>query len=1052
MPHSKRRSAIPIRPAALSLPEVRVVEASAGSGKTYALALRYIRLLMAPGEELRAILAITFTNKATREMKARILELLKRLALGAFRSRAEKVELLASLSAGEAAARTLSASLVDRIVRNYHWFQVQTIDSFINVLLSGCAAELNLSPRFRIERSSGEHLSWALDRCIERAGREAPVRRAIRAFVDQHLRLDRQASWFPRDKMRSTVEALIAEYNLSGKRFAKSGCSPRATKRKLLADLAALRSSLPAGTRAHLVKALDDVVGKGGGALDLGDLTSAYFLRDDFPMTKGNEAPPGCLALWRRIRAAIPRAAEEEARSFFDCYIDLFDLVSGELASRAREDDLVFLNELNRLARELFSSGRVGVPELYLRLATEFRHFLIDEFQDTSDLQWNNLEGMVREALSTGGSLFYVGDRKQAIYRFRGGDVGLFDAVAAGLAGQAPVRRESLGLNRRSAREIVEFNNEVFSEQNLRRFAAAVRPDRDDDPKALGPCDVDMLVEAFRGARQTHLPGRPGGCVRVEALEAAPGEEAKEAARERMIAIVRGLCGRYDPGQIAVLARGNDDVERITAWLTEARIAAASDRTLSVARNPLVKELIALLRFLDSPVDDLAFASFILGEIFSAAAGIPVREMRRFVFSLRSTPAAGRGSHLYMEFRARYPDAWAAHIEEFFRTVGFVPLYELVAQILQRLGVYRRFGEYQGFFMRFLELVREQEEERGDIGSFLGYLDRAAGEDLFVRFSGVDAVRVMTAHKAKGLGFPAVVLPFLDFDPEGGGPRQGAAYRALHGDAGVSLLCLERKYTDLSPRLAHEGRAEYLGRFVDAMNLVYVAFTRAEEELWILIPYSKRRGNRALELIPGRVARRGEPGIRKRRGPGADPGGVDLPPPEYRDWIAFLKEECVDAGEIVRRAEIERGDLSHFILSRIGAVARGDAGEALGRAVEEARLRFPLAGCVEECAEAVRALLSAPAVAPIFFPGEGAEVRSEIEVADRNGRRWRIDRLIVLPDAVRIVDWKSSAAEREGHAAQMRAYAALVREIYPGRAVRASLVYLDSGEVEEVAV
>lgn len=188
------------------------------------------------------------------------------------------------------------------------------------------------------------------------------------------------------------------------------------------------------------------------------------------------------------------------------------------------------------------------------------------------------------------------------------------------------------------------------------------------------------------------------------------------------------------------------------------------------------------------------------------------------------------------------------------------------------------------------------------------------------------------------------------------------------------------------------------------------------------------------------------------RGPGADVPGVDLPPPEYRDWIAFLKEECVEAGEIVRRAEIERGDLSHFILSRIGAPARGDAGGALGRAVEEARLRFPLAGCVEECAETVRGLLSVPAAAPIFFPGEGAEVRSESEVADRNGRRWRIDRLIVLPDAVRIVDWKSSAADREGHAAQMRGYAALVREIYPGRAVRASLVYLDSGEVEEVGV
>ena len=135
-----------------------------------------------------------------------------------------------------------------------------------------------------------------------------------------------------------------------------------------------------------------------------------------------------------RFAAGKPEAAEAEARAFFDCDVRLFGFASDECAARAREDDLVFLGELNRRARELLASGRVGVPELYLRFATAFRHFLIDEFQDTSGLQWMNLEGLVREALSTGGSLFYVGDRTQAIYRFRGGDAELFDRVAAELS------------------------------------------------------------------------------------------------------------------------------------------------------------------------------------------------------------------------------------------------------------------------------------------------------------------------------------------------------------------------------------------------------------------------------------------------------------------------------------------------------------------------------------------------------------------------------------------------------------------------------------------
>lgn len=1035
--------------APLSLPEVRVVEASAGSGKTYALAARYLRLLMEPGEDLGAILAITFTNKATREMKGRILDLLKRLALDAFGRGEEKAELVKRLAADEAGVGPLAARLVERIVRDYHRFQVQTIDSFVNVLLSGCASELGLSPGFRIARTSGEYLAWSIDRCIERAAHEPRVREMIRAFIDQYLFLDRKAHWFPRTDILAVVGRLFGEYNLYGEGFVRSGASPERVKRQLHGMLAALRARAPEGTHAVFIKALDGALRGGGDRLDLADLKSAFFRRDEYPMTGKREAPAECRALWRRIRAKIPEAAEAEAGSLFDCYIGLFELAAGEFAARARDDDVVFLEELNRRARDLFASGRVGVPELYLRLATAFRHFLIDEFQDTSGLQWRNLEGMVREALSTGGSLFYVGDRKQAIYRFRGGDVGLFDAVAGELSDQAPVRRETLALNRRSRRAIVEFNNEVFSEENLRRFAGAVRPDDDEDQRAMRPGDVDALAAVFRAARQTHLPRREPGCVRVETVGAAAGGDAREAVRERLIAIVRELGGRFEPEEIAVLAGRNEEVEQVTAWLTEARIAAASDRTLSVAHNPLVKEIVALLGFLDSPVDNLSFASFILGRIFASASGIAGEEMHRFLFSLRGVGAARGASCFYREFRDRYPDAWRDHLEELFRNVGFVPLYELVADILQRFRVYRHFGEYQGFFLRFLELIREQEEECGDIRSFLSYLDGASGEDLFVRFPGVNAVRVMTIHKAKGLGFPAVVVPFLAFDP--GGRGGGSPYRVVRHEGGISLLRLDRKYTLLSTRLRDEYREEYRGRFIDGMNAVYVAFTRAVEELRVLMPRPARGENAAEALIPEALRERGAPRSRKAAARGPDRLVVDLGPPEYRNWIAFLREECADAGEITRRDELSRGEVLHCMLSSLGDLSGEDSGAAVSRAAESARESFPLARGLSECEAAVRRLLARPEAREIFFPGCGAAVFTEKEVVDAQGRTHRIDRLIVYPGSVRVVDWKSSAANREAHAAQMRGYAELVGERYPGRRVRCSLVYLDSGEVEDVA-
>ncbi|HOE27873.1 MAG: UvrD-helicase domain-containing protein [Candidatus Aureabacteria bacterium] len=1023
-------------------PEIRVVEASAGAGKTYALAARYLRLLMEPGEELGAILAITFTNKATREMKGRILDLLKKLALDAFDRPEERDALSEKLPASGGAVASRAAALVDRIVRNYHSFQVQTIDSFINSLLSGCAYELNLSPGFSITRDRGDYLAWSVDRCVERAAREPEIRETIEAFVTHYLVFDRGARWLPKEEILRTVAMLSDERDRHGGRFVASGVSPEPAVDALRRMLLRLQARIPEGTHANLAKALRTAV-SARGRLDLGALSSVYFVRDEFPMTKGREAPPEIRELWRRIRAAIPEAAEAEARAFFDCDVRLFGFASDECAARAREDDLVFLGELNRRARELLASGRVGVPELYLRFATAFRHFLIDEFQDTSGLQWMNLEGLVREALSTGGSLFYVGDRKQAIYRFRGGDAELFDRVAADLAGQAPVRRETLGLNRRSCRAIVEFNNEIFSPGNVARFVASLSPERDDDPRALRPEDIDRIAEVFGSARQTHLPGRAPGFVTVEGVDG-------DRVRERLVPLIRELCGRFEPREIAVLARGNEEVEEIASWLSEEEIAAASERTLSVAHHPLVREICALLRFLDSPVADLAFAAWITGAIFTAAAGVSADEMRGFIFSLRDARRRGGTAYLYRAFRDRYPAAWAAHFEELFRNVGFVPLYELATDILRRFGVHRRFGEYRGFFLRFLELIREQEKDRGDIASFLAYLEAGTGEDLFVRYPGVNAVRVMTIHKAKGLGFPAVVVPFLDFDP--GGARGAPRYRTVRRGEDAALVRLEKKYTRLSPRLRDEDRDEHRRRVADELNAVYVAFTRAAEELRVLLPAPKRGRNAAEGLIPAAFRERGEPRAGTVRGQAARPSAVDSGPPDYRDWIAFLREECVDPGEILRRGEIERGEVLHCILALLGDLSGGGAEEALRRAAAGARERFPGRRCLPDCEAVVRRLLDRPWAARLFAPGAGAEVFTEKEIADASGGIRRIDRLIVRPESVRVVDFKSGAAHREAHRAQLRGYAALAAARYPGRAVAGTLVYLDRGEAEEVAL
>jgi len=205
------------------------------------------------------------------------------------------------------------------------------------------------------------------------------------------------------------------------------------------------------------------------------------------------------------------------------------------------------------------------------------------------------------------------------------------------------------------------------------------------------------------------------------------------------------------------LCRSNEDVERVTSWLLEKKLPVESEKTLNIRENTFIKQIISFLTFLDSPIDDLAFATFIMGDIFTAASGLTNEQIREFLFSARHSR---RRAYLYRAFREAFPSIWEGHIEEFFKTVGFVPLYELVITFLKDFCVLERFPGAQSFIMKFLEVVKEQEEDNQNISRFLEYFRNELAENLFVQVSSSDSIRVLTIHKSKGLEFPVVIIPF----------------------------------------------------------------------------------------------------------------------------------------------------------------------------------------------------------------------------------------------------------------------------------------------------
>jgi ATP-dependent exoDNAse (exonuclease V) beta subunit len=1019
-------------------PQLYVVEASAGSGKTYCLARRYLQLLINPTlkrEEipLGTILAITFTNKAAMEMKERILDLLKKIALDKFSSPEEKLRILDALGAGEEYARQKASRIMDYVLKNYNFFQVQTIDSFINTILSGCAFKLQLSANFTTERDYRQYLVLGLDKLIERAQEDEKVLGLFHNFLRQYMYLENRPGWFPKQHILAVITAL---YFKSAKFSGGFLTSPiryadiLSLKKDILRAMQEMRSRLPDGTHRNFLKALDSFLSENKESFDIEDISS-FFKHEACPVNKGVVLSPGVRKAWQYLKERLEKLAEGESLFTYNYYIDIFNAVSADLETLAIRDNVLFLEALNKQAAGLFQEKGLNLPELYWRLATRFEHFLIDEFQDTSHLQWENLAPMVREALASSGSLFFVGDKKQAIYRFRGGEAGLIAAARQEFR-KINFISEALAMNFRSQKEIVEFNNFIFSAANLKRFMEGIALDEEGQA---------VIMANFSSVEQGFLPAKTGGYVKIECLTANRGQAQAALAREKIIPLIKELTARFSPGDIAILVRKNEEAQLVSSWLLEEEIPVESETTLDIRQNAYIKELVCFLSFLNSPIDDLSFASFILGDIFSRASGMEKQKIRDFIFEFNH--GGRKRTYLYREFRQFFGEAWDGLLDEFFKNVGFVPLYELTVSIFRKFRVFQEFGEYQGFFMGFLELIRRQEEERSSIWGFLEFYKSAESEELYVNSSANQAVRVLTIHKAKGLEFSVVVIPFLEINIKIDGEIVGRE------KDGIRLLYSKARYADFSSRLRRIRSQEYLQALSDELNAIYVASTRAADELYIFIPERGERGrNLACGLFPEGNRQSGKK-TALPQGPARTTASVEIPLAEYKDWIGLLKDEFIEEGILSLRERVQKGEVAHYILSFIGNLEKQDEGPALERALQAARAQFPWISDFSEYATMVRNLLDKDKLR-VFFAAKDTEVFTEYEIVNRSGDTKRIDRLLIGRNTAVVIDYKSDKDDSGRQKEQLREYMQLIQEIYPQLAVKGMIIYLDDLTAAEI--
>ncbi len=1009
------------------------VQASAGSGKTYSLAKRYISLLFDSSENgisLKNVIAVTFANKAAVEMKYRVVEYLKKAALSL-----DTDGIFDGFNISGKNLPLQSVKVLNGILDNYDSFNISTIDSFINSILKACAININISPNFKVEKDYSAHLGFALDSFLRNASTSPALKNMLSDYIDQYL-LSEKTGWFPSNDIYNRAEKVFQKSSASGKGigFAKvkfkehiyAAASAIFKKTEKFYEICAKKDIY-----ANTLKAVEKVLNGGIKSFFNPDKIPKAFAAPVLKYKKNSEPETAVSELWEAISFEIAALCEYYSENYYSVYSEIFSEIIAEFDIYAGKDELVFLNDINKKALNLFSEGGLIMPEVYYRLSEKYKYFLIDEFQDTNDVQWTVLKRFLEESLAGGGTFFYVGDPKQAIYDFRGGNSELFYKAAGDFSG-AECDVLLLKENYRSHKTIVDFNNEVFSQENIERYLKQVYEGENVSEK------FKDLLSVYASSRQNASLKKDKGYVEINIVP-EDCEDEEEYVKEQFLSQVTQIANRFKQSDITVLCRSNDEAQKASGWLMAQNYAVESAQTLNIRNNIFVKEIFSLIKFIDLPINSLFFSSFILGEIFSKASRIKSYDFERFLFEQKKD---NKSEAFYKIFRQKHEQAWNNFFEEFFVKAGFIPVYELALSILEKFKIVENFPESKPFVMRFLELIKDFEQEKSGIKDFTEYFETLDDKDesLYIKSASGAGIKVMTVHKAKGLQFPVVIVPFLKLSET----KIDKPFFALDGNM-IKLLYLTRNSSAFSAKLEALYDKEKSKTLMSEMNILYVSMTRAEKEFYALVP-GKSGGSKntaqilfqGMNLTVGKKEKYESIQIKLNE-------IFDESASGYKDISVNLESNKVDINSDDAR---RKGLMAHFALSQIYTLKNKNIEEEILKAAAVTKSKY-LEDDVKWLEDEMRELFSSPDISKVFGY-DSKSVSNEKEIIDSSGNTLRIDKLIELEKEVLVFDFKSSNGLAAQNKEQILNYADCLAEIYPGKSISPYIIDLSLKQAIEV--
>lgn len=1069
-----------------------VYRASAGAGKTHKLTGEYLTLLFNGPGAFRRILAVTFTNKATDEMKSRIVSELYNLASG---KKSDYVDLLQSAySLTEEQVRKQAAKILIDILHDYSAFNISTIDRFFQQTMRAFTREIGLQGGYGIEMDQELVLTAAIDSLL--GDLEKPESKELLGWLLRFAedKIENGGEW----NLRKDIMALSREvFKESYKTFSEQVNRDISDKKALETyknDLYGIIRSVEANAKELGERGLA-VMNKYGlkqEDFSRGNITVSLFAK----LAQGEMKTPnatfcniadnieacfkkttpigtrqiiGCAfedGLNNCIKSIITLfgnlTAYNTAREIVRYYYTLGILtdVSRQIAAYREEKNIMLIADTTELLNKVI--GGSDTPFVYEKTGTHVDHYMIDEFQDTSGMQWNNFRPLIEESLSHARANLIVGDVKQSIYRFRNSDWKLLDKQVKADFSAEQLREDTLKDNWRSCRHIVEFNNALFTTipgvlqvfYNETLSASSLNEEQQAEY-------FTKIMSAYDKSYQQVPPPfqKKDGHVRIEFLSGDEEKDWKDEAMERIPEILQQLQDNgYALKDIAILVRTNQEGAKVADTLLSYKeehpseqyhYDIISDDALFISSSAAVRFIISVLRYLKNPEDmingRIALYSY---QVLTGTFGTEETSFPPEI--IRSLHALSRQS-----------------------------LYEITEGLFRLFSV--NFPENEQVFVQaFLDMVSEYgQKESADLGRFLKWWDETGYKKTIATPDAQNAIRIMTVHKSKGLGFKAVIVPFGDWEIDHKPTKPVILWCHPEEKPFDRLHLVPVRYGQglANTIFAEDYFRERLHAFIDNLNTLYVAFTRAKEELIVFSPRPKKIKEETgdveristltdalwagLHTTAG-TTRDGEPLISLPDSFNLADGIFEL----GNWWHPVSQKENGETEEIEMtnlksispddrlrlrlhgkgfffdNERRKHGTLMHEVLSHIHT--RKD----IPVSVETYRL----SGVInkEEAAELKQRLgnlLDNPEVAP-WYNGE-ARILNEVDILFGNGLSKRPDRVMITGDRVIVVDYKFGEHPDKRYHSQVRNYLKLIRQMGYEQ-VEGYLWYVELDQIEAV--